>query len=471
MQVKKFEAGSMKEALSMIKKELGPEAIILSARDNSHGFGLKSSTSVEVTAAISQKMLQKKALAERKMRAQDLERFQSTPASQQKKFINQIYNRTVSDHQRPQISSTARKYIEIFDEPKGETLENEQPQMAVAKPPVLNPVKEVSAQPPAPVLVPQVKENKQEVEELKKEIHRLQKVISDFQSVPQNFISVHPGAEKGVPYEFSFIYEKMRRVGVAEDTTLQLIDEARKTLPESEQRKKHLVDAWMAQKILKTTRVSNNPLEGKIHIFTGPSGQGKTSSLVKLASQMVVNHSKKIALVTGDTFKVGAADQLKIFAQILNVPFAVIRNQKDWQHVLQELADYDHILMDFPNVPLRDIEDIDQVKKLLPPEGVKTRTHLVLSATSKNSDVEETARRYRFFKFNDVIFTRLDEAVHHGLIYNFQKKFETPIHSFGVGSKIPEDFEIATRERVLDLLFKLTKINSSERGPHESRLG
>ena len=289
-------------------------------------------------------------------------------------------------------------------------------------------------------------------------------MLAEFQSMPQSFISVHPGAEKGVSYEFSPVYEKLRSVGVDEDIALDLIAEAKKSLPQEEQRKKHLVDAWMAQKILKTTRVVEKTSDSMVHIFAGPSGQGKTSSLVKLASQMVVKESKRIALVTADTFKVGAADQLKIFAQILNVPFAVIKGPTDWAHIMRELQGYDHILMDFPNVALAEMRDIDLVRRLMPPENISRRMHLVLSATQKNKDVEEAARKFKLLQFDDVIFTRLDETTQHGVIYNFQRKVDVPLHSFGVGSRIPEDFEMASRERVLDLLFKLTKMNKTERG-------
>ena len=64
--------------------------------------------------------------------------------------------------------------------------------------------------------------------------------------------------------------------------------------------------------------------------------------------------------------------------------------------------------------------------------------------------------------FDDVIFTSLDETTHHGLIFNFQEKFERPLHSFGIGSAIPEDFEPATKERVVDLIFKITKFKKNE---------
>ena len=161
--------------------------------------------------------------------------------------------------------------------------------------------------------------------------------------------------------------------------------------------------------------------------------------------------------------KVGAADQLKIFAQILNVPFATVRGPQDWTHIMRELGGLDHLLLDFPAVQFREIKDIDFVRRLLPPDQVDRRTHLVVSSTAKNQDVEQMARGFQIMNYNDVIFTKLDESANHGALYNFQRKFNSPIHSFGIGPRIPEDFEFATKERVLDLLFRLTKLQT-ERG-------
>lgn len=458
MQVKKFEAANMKEALAMVKRELGPEAIILSAKDNSKGFGLRGQSSVEITAAISEKVLQKKKLAERKLKEDDLQRFHNSNAHVQKKFIDKVYDRAVNQTQAiqagaanaPQRSFTSQRYIDIVEEQgAGETV----PAAKAASLYI----------PPAAPAVAAVRPAPDEVQSLKNEISRLKQVIAEFQKVPQNFISVHPGAEKGVSFEFSAIFEKLRGVGMDEETVLQLIDKARQNIPGAEQRKKPLVDAWMAQEILRTTQIADEKNSGFVQVFVGASGQGKTSSLVKLASQLVIQQGKRVALLTADTFKVGAADQLKIFAQILNVPFATVKGPQDWHHILSELKDYDHLLMDFPAVQMKEIRDIDMIRRLLPPEGVSRQLHFVVSATSKGPDVEEMVRRFRIMKIDDVIFTKLDEAVHHGLIYDFQRKFGIPLHSFGIGPRIPEDFERATRERVLDLLFRLTKIQT-ERG-------
>src|SRR3989338_1912414 len=115
MQVKKFEARTMKEALEMVKTQLGPDAIILSARDNNKSYGLVGEGSVEITAAVSEETLQRKKFTESKMREQDKERFQKIPARQQKEFIHKMVEKHVQKNaQPPQI--TQRRYIDIDEE-------------------------------------------------------------------------------------------------------------------------------------------------------------------------------------------------------------------------------------------------------------------------------------------------------------------------------------------------------------------
>src|SRR5580692_6006294 len=91
MQVKKFEAKTMKEALELVKVHLGPEAIILSAKDSHRGFGLMGDKSVEVTAAVSEETLRKKKVAESKLREDLRTRFQQIPATKQREFINRVF--------------------------------------------------------------------------------------------------------------------------------------------------------------------------------------------------------------------------------------------------------------------------------------------------------------------------------------------------------------------------------------------
>jgi flagellar biosynthesis protein FlhF len=115
MQVRKFEAKSMKEALEMVKTQMGPDAIILSAKDNSRGFGLVGQMSVEITAAVSEETLQRKRFVESRIRPQDKERIQKSPARVQRQFIDNMVDKYMEDSV-PKKQITRTRYIDIDDQ-------------------------------------------------------------------------------------------------------------------------------------------------------------------------------------------------------------------------------------------------------------------------------------------------------------------------------------------------------------------
>ncbi|RME14592.1 MAG: hypothetical protein D6797_08470 [Bdellovibrio sp.] len=215
----------------------------------------------------------------------------------------------------------------------------------------------------------------------------------------------------------------------------------------------------MVKYFLQNIKVVSDWSKGRYHVFVGITGQGKSSSLVKLASHLVIKEKKKIAIVSCDTYKVGASEQLKIFSQILNVPFACIKSASQWSALEQKLKHYDRVLVDLPGKSLKTPSEVDLLFRFIPPFASKS-VHYVQSILSKDQEAFEVARRFQQIGFHDVIFTHLDEAHHFGLLYNFQKEFGVPLHSFGTGSKVPEDYEPATKERVVDLIFKLTERKS-----------
>jgi flagellar biosynthesis protein FlhF len=511
MQVKKFEARTMKEALEMVKSELGPDAIILSARDNNKSYGLVGDGSVEITAAVSEETLHKKKFTESRMRDQERERFAKSTARQQKDLIEKMVNKQVQKNQPPR-AITSQRYIDIdIDEeqeysnaqirypapapkvaPRAQIQNPAKPQppqgygASVAEERVRNAAKRAlsalqehipqvasrkPAAPPAPIFkatlaptpAPKAVENA-EMANLKNEIANLKQVLSHFQSMPQNFVQGHPGADYGINYDLSFIFEKLTLAGVAPEVAADICERAQKDLPSLKLKNRSLVEGWVARHILDSTKVTT-PEEtsgAKVHIFVGAAGAGKTTALVKMAAHLVVRENKKVAILSADTFKVGASDQMRIYAQILNIPFSVIRNPSDWYQIMNYMNSVDYILVDCPGLSLRNAEEGLMLKRLLPPATVKSRVHLVLSTLAKDQDVTELGRRYAVLDYQDVIFTGLDESVQHGTIYNFMRRFDVPLHSFGIGTRVPEDFEFATKERVLDLLFKITQANRQE---------
>jgi flagellar biosynthesis protein FlhF len=486
MQVKKFEARTMKEALEMVKKQLGPEAIILGARDNRKSFGLVGEGSVEITAAVSDEVLQKKKFTESRMRPQEREKFQSAPARVQKEVMKNFVDKYVEE-KRPAKPVTSTRYIEIDDQEQEQERLLESSAQARIKSAAqrawsamqangtwqeeIMDLDGMSASAPVPKRAPEMKTTpvgteaidmkQSEILSLKSELAGLKQVLSQFQKVPQS-MNAHPGAEFGLSYEFSPTFEKLTQAGVTPEIAGEILGVAQQQMPPIRFKNRALVDAWTARYILDSTKIVGDQAPKKVQIFVGPSGAGKTSSLVKLAAHAAVNEGKKVVLLTADTFKVGAADQMRIYANILNVPFAIVRKQSDWAYLIQQLSQYDLILCDFPGMSLKNVEEISTLRGLLPPDSVQADVHLVLPSTARNQDLFEIGKRFKVSGFTDVIFTALDESIQHGCLYNFMKHFNVPLHSFGVGSRVPEDFEIATRERVLDLIFKLTKMKKGQ---------
>ncbi|MCB0420542.1 MAG: flagellar biosynthesis protein FlhF [Bdellovibrionales bacterium] len=479
MQVKKFEASTMKEALEMVKQHLGPEAIILSAKENKAGYGLGGAGSVEIAAAVSDLVLQKKKLAEQKMTNMRRESFGKMSATQQKNYIDKVFTK-YREENGPKHQMTQRPYISITDEEKSE--ERSVAGMSVARfeenvaNRAASRVQEAAQQakvaselfvddePQRLRSNPGLKSHKgiqdrdRKIALLEKELNMMRKLIQNFQKVPQSFVSLHPGADEGLPYDLGFMYEELTGVGVDQKRTVEILKKAQTEIAAPLLKKKHFVKAWVARHLLNSIEIVSDESLPRYHAFVGGSGQGKTAALVKFASHLVIRRRKNVAIVTCDSKKVGAAEQLRIFAQILNVPFCVVQSPEDWATLHKQLRDVDHLLVDYPANALRTEEDRSSLQTHLPPVTGGRAIHLVQSVLAKDVDAQEIARRYRSLHVSDLIFTGLDETVQHGLIYNVHRESGLPLHSFGIGPQIPEDFEIATKERVVDLLFKLTKV-------------
>lgn len=503
MQVKKFEAKTMQDALAMVKRDLGPEAIILAAKDNKGNFGLAGENSVEVTAAVSGHKLKEHQFAMSRLKETDKQQLLQGAAAHQKKFIEKSVGRYRSE---PEPNITTRQYITIDDEEvdtapaevrkqPATTSYVQQGNMARVRaaikekqvdfkeevPVVENPKSkrvseaaknalqafsqdwaEEEEAPKVQSRTPAVaKESSAEVEALKKQIEQLQSLIHSFRDVPQNFLPSHPGAEHEIPYELSAAYESLLKRGINSEYAIELVKNTQSALEKDKWQKRGIVDASIARNILEEIKVSKT-LDNGIHIFVGTSGSGKTSSLIKLAARLVVQERKKVAILTTDTMKVGASEQLKVYAKILNVPFGILRNKEDWDKVLNALVDIDCVLVDTPGVSLRSLEEIELIKSSIPEVlNVHPQVHLVQSVTMKNTDAKKYAEKFKVFDFEDILFTKLDESVQHGVIYNQFKNFGKPILGFGVGTDIPEDFEFASKERVIDLLFKISRKKES----------
>jgi len=490
MVVKKFEARSMKEALEMIKSELGPEAIIIAARDNSKKYGLVGDGSVEITAAIQEASLQKKNFAESKIPAELRERIHRGSSKTHKELIEKVIrSQELEQKKSRQATHTAstqtprstpvrtQRYIDMQDDVEPDAAPNganERLKIAAQKAwksiQQSNPSKDrtstrqhgaVDKLSSQNMFIAQSMMSPQS-DWIKDNMEDLKQLFSSFKDIPQNIVSGHPGFEHGIRYELSPYFEKLLQTGIERNLLIQILKHVQEHLPKpssthsgdnSSRIQPSLLQGMIVKALTKYILIKNNASDSKIEVFIGAGGHGKTSSLIKRAAALSIQEQKRVAILSTDTKKLGANEQLKIYSQILNIPFMTIESVHDWQMFAPEFHRFDHILVDTAGVRFRLDNEIQDLKKVLPPSSLNPTMHLVLSATAKDQDAIEIGKRFASVGFDDIIFTALDESLQHGVLINFQNFIGKPFHSFGIGPRIPEDFEPATVERVIDLLL------------------
>lgn len=457
MQVRKYEASTIKEAVDMIKKDLGPDAIILSTKESQNNQHHKK---VMITAAVSEETLQKKRIVEQTMSRKEVEKLMTRSAREQKQMINHVYSNLSSKMEEKRRTITTRNYASIPDDIVSEETAQARVKAAAKAAAVANHFIEDKPAPKRTMSSSAVVQGKDAVriDELRGEIKRLQGMVQSINAGIQNVpaaVATYPGARYGLPQDVSYMFEKLVGEGFLEKTVAELLKDAYSQLRENV-RKKGLLEAWIAKWIYANTDVVREKLKEKFHVFVGPRGVGKTSSLVKMASHLVIKERKRIAIISTDNNKVGAVEQLRIYSQILNVPFIAVPKGQNLNPYLATMNSVDFVLIDTEGQALSQLSEIEHLKSIIPQGMAGVRVHLVLSALMKDDELFSVGRRFRAINYHDIVLSNLDQLRRHGVVVNLQNQLKSPYYAFAIGPMIPEDFEWASKERILDLIFKIS---------------
>ena len=205
-----------------------------------------------------------------------------------------------------------------------------------------------------------------------------------------------------------------------------------------------------------TSRCAVQPTLGRgrspaVTALVGPPGAGKTSTLVKLAVHYGLTGRRPVALVSADTYRVAAAEQLRSYAAILGVTLLVAETAAALAQCLEELKSKDLVLIDTPGLSAADMDHgADLARFLATREDIDT--HLVLTASMKSADLTRMIDAYERFRPQHLLFTRLDETGSFGPIFNEAVRTGKPLSFFATGQRIPEDLEAASREKLIGLV-------------------
>ncbi len=187
-------------------------------------------------------------------------------------------------------------------------------------------------------------------------------------------------------------------------------------------------------------------------VLIGPTGVGKTTTIAKLAGRMALIEKKKIGLITIDTYRIGAVEQLRTYADIMNIPFKVVLTMKDMEKAIEDMGDCDAILIDTTGRNSKNKMQILELRAFI--DKVKTdNIHLVISCTTKNRDIDAIVSGYRQLKYNYVIITKLDETCTYGSILNILQSAKKPISFVTTGQNVPEDIKSMSSEELTKLVL------------------
>lgn len=466
MQVKKFEAPTLQEALDTIKRELGPEAIILQTKQNRRGFGLMSKGSVEVTAAVSGRSLDKKTQIEKRLPEAYTQKVNTLPANRQADIYESYLEKRIekenvqlSNAQAAQKKRTAVRYADIADDEAtiaaniaansaaaanlaAQTRENSLPQYSV------------------PTHVNHAMENysnmradgdsilREEVDSLKRLVEELRNHISRNENKPDYLDSDSPFAATDALQE---AYEVLLHSGVEKRFAVQIMRETARNLSVEAKGDRDLVLDSIADRLLKQTEIKNfyesANQNQQIHAFVGASGTGKTTLLAKLATNSARNRNEKMGVIRIQIGNDEGVDSLTIFTKALHVPYRIVQSAEELQVAIQDMSQCNRIFIDTPSVSLRDQSAIQRLAGILS-AAPQARKHLVLSCTTRDMENQEQARVYSQLKPESILFSRMDETFSFGSIYSISSRLGLPVSIFSTGKKVTGDWEAASAERL-----------------------
>ncbi len=193
--------------------------------------------------------------------------------------------------------------------------------------------------------------------------------------------------------------------------------------------------------------------EQKIIFFIGPTGVGKTTTLAKIAANFVLENKYNIGLITSDTYRIAAVEQLKIYSDILQLPIEIAYNKDDMIKAIDHFQDKDIILVDTAGRNHNDSGQVEELKEILDTTNIK-EIFLLINATTDFNALKSILEKYSFLEDYKLIITKIDEAEKYGNILNIKHLTNKELSYFTTGQNVPDDIQIIDVENIVKKLIE-----------------
>lgn len=439
MLVKTFQAPTMAEALRQVKAELGPDAMILSTKKERQGgiLGFFSKQVVKVTAAI------------------DPHRPAPPPPPPPVRERPERERTAKEEFENSMLAPLARELrdlrekVELMSKRDEELRQRQLDQATTAE-------KQQSKAGDGEINLNNIP--RQDLEDIKKLL--LNTLVRSQEGSVKPVLWPDADAISGLVAPEALTAEKaplereLERQGIEPELQGKIIDTIN-TLPlgQGEGTLKGRLGEAFGRLIRFAGNLRMKKNAPRIIALVGPTGVGKTTTTAKLAAMYALNRGNKVALITMDIFRVGAVEQLKTYTKIMGIPLEVASTPKELERAVERHSDCDLILIDTAGRSHKDADKLEEMKGFLE-TTIQADIYLCLSATTKDRELEEILNRFSIFPISKVVFTKLDECESVGCIVNLLLKANLQIAYFTTGQRVPEDIEVATSEKLADLILK-----------------
>ncbi|WP_104722056.1 flagellar biosynthesis protein FlhF [Helicobacter mesocricetorum] len=439
-------------AITQAKKELGDEFSIISQKKLANG-------NYEISVAISEEDFNKnkdnqenkQPLAKTNNIAQRLELIAQRELERKRSLQNT--QNSLPEEVSLQLSDAVRQISQITG-------------VATKMPPAKSPYPQEDKPKPNQEEIPakehkKSKEYQQHLGELKiiqNEINRLNDKIK----LIQNMFWEERGPKKEgliIPHEFAEIYRITKTSGMSKEHLEKIMQLTLELMPIKMRENSVLIKRYFREVLRKMVyaRAENLSSNAKnIMMLVGPTGVGKTTTLAKLAARYsrLLNKNYKVGIITLDTYRIGAVDQLMFYAKKMKLSIDTVVDTEEFINALDSLKYCDYILIDTVGSSQHDRAKLESLKSFVNADSnAKIDVSLVMSATTKYEDLKDIYHTFSTLGIDTLIFTKLDETNSYGNIFSLSYETKKPISYFSVGQEVPNDLNVASSDFLIDCLL------------------